>query len=475
MLEALLKPIHAAIEGIGVGLSRVGLVDRERALRVSDLAWPRIVTGLARMSKATADVAMVGTALGAGAIAGVGYAIPYWALAFMIGGGIAGGTISLVSQRYAAGRDRAAGTAVKVSAVLGVAVMLPLVAAFWLIPGPLIRLLGAEGDAVSYGIEYLRIVSLAMPFAAVNLVGSRTLVGANDAWTPMVVRAGGAVANIALNAVLIFVFDLGVTGAAIGTVVANVAATGAFAWGLMRGSLPFVGALPIRIEWSGPQWDARTARHLVEISTPLALTNMAQNGGQFPLLAIVSLFGPEVVAGFVVALRVRDLLNTPGWGFGLASSSLVGQSLGIGREDEAGAYAQDTLRYAVAVYAVGAALVFAFADPIARLFVDDPGVIPTTAALIRATCVSVVLWGVMNGSLGPLRASGDTRWPLYGQLVGLFVFTLPTAYLGAATPLGIAGLYLALTLETGVPAAVTYIRYRSDAWKLVSRAYRQAA
>jgi Na+-driven multidrug efflux pump len=108
------------------------------------------------------------------------------------------------------------------------------------------------------------------------------------------------------------------------------------------------------------------------------------------------------------------------------------------------------------------------------LFVSDPAVLPVTVALVRATSVSVVLWGVVNASKGPLRASGDTRWPLYGHVIGLFGFVLPTAYLGATTSLGLSGLYLALLLETGVPAAVTYYRFRSDEWKLISRAYRPA-
>lgn len=470
-----MNPVRATIEGIGRLLAYLDIIDIRRASRISDLAWPRILTGVARMSKSTADVAMVGTALGAGAIAGVGYAVPYWALAFMLGGGVAGGTISLVSQRYSADRPEATSVAVKVSACFAVAITLPLALLFWIVPEPLIRLIGAGEEAVTYGTRYLKIVSLSMPFAALNLIGSRTLVGANDAWTPMIIRAGAAVANVIVNAILIFGFDLGVAGAAFGTVITNLAGTAIFAWGLTSGRLPLVGSLPVRIDWSPPHWSATTARHLAEISTPLVLTKIARNGGQFPLLAIVSLFGSEVVAAFVVALRIRDLMNTPGWGFGLASSSLVGQSLGTGHEQEAGAYAKDTFRFAVAVYAVVAAVVFILASPISQLFVDDPTILPTTAALIRITCVSVVLWGVMNGAMGPLRASGDTHWPFYGQMIGLFTFALPAAYLGAVTALGIYGLYLALMLETGVPAAVTYYRYHSGKWKLISRAYRPAA
>ena len=128
----------------------------------------------------------------------------------------------------------------------------------------------------------------------------------------------------------------------------------------------------------------------------------------------------------------------------------------------------------MAVYGSVAAAVFALATPISHLFVDDPSVVPTTAALIRATCVSALLWGVLNGSLGPLRASGDTNWPLYGQVGGLMLFVLPAAYVGAVTPVGIAGLYAALLLETGVPAAVTYGRFRTEKWKRISRAYRPA-
>jgi putative MATE family efflux protein len=471
----LFNPVRAAVEAIGRLLVHVGLIQRSRARRIAELAWPRIVTGLARMSKATADVGMVGIALGPSAIAGVGYGVPFWTMTYMLGGGIAGGTISLVSQRYGAGNPHTIGRAVKVSVVAALAVTLPLVVVFWTLPEPLIRLIGTGEAAIGYGTRYLQVASLAMPFAALNLIGSRTLIGADDAWTPMLVRAGGAVVNVGINAVLIFVFDLGVVGAALGTVLGSIGGVAIFGWGLARGRLPFVGSLPVQVDWSGSYWNADDARHLARISTPLALRKVAQNGGQFPLLAIVGLFGPNVVAAFVVALRVRALMNTPGWGFGLASSSLVGQSLGAGREPEADDFARDTLRFTVASYVLVAVGVLFIAEPISGLFVSDPAVRGTTTALIRAACVSVLLWGVMNGSMGPLIASGDTTWPFYGQIAGLFGFALPLAYLGATTPLGIWGLYGTLFVETAVPATVIYYRYRTEKWKLISRANREAA
>jgi putative MATE family efflux protein len=430
------------------------------------------VTGLARMSKATADVAMVGTALGASAIAGVGYGVPFWTMTFMLGGGIAGGTISLVSQRYGADRPEHISVAIYVSGVLALAVTLPLVALFWTAPEPLIRLIGTGEEAIRYGTDYLRVASLAMPFSALNLIASRALIGADDARTPMVVRAGGAVVNVGLNAVLIFVFDLGVVGAALGTVVGSMGGTALFAWALLRGQFPGLGSLPLRLDPHGPFWDAADARHLVRVSSPLALRKIVQNGAQFPMLAIIGLFGADVVAAYVVALRVRALMNTPGWGFGLASSSLVGQALGRRADREAAAYARATFRFTLAAYATVAAAVFAAATPVSRLFLQDAATLDVTAPLVRVACVSVLTWGVLNGAMGPLRASGDTQWPFYGQVLGLFAFALPVTYLGATTALGLWGLYLALILETGVPAAVIYSRYQSRAWLRIGREYR---
>jgi len=466
------NPVRTLIEGLGQLLVRLGLLRRSRAQRISELAWPRIVTGLARMSKATADVAMVGTALGASAIAGVGYGVPFWTMTFMLGGGIAGGTISLVSQRYGAAQHDQIGVAISVSAVLTVAVTLPLVVVFWTLPETLIRLIGTGEEAIQYGVDYLRVACFAMPFSALNLIASRALIGADDARTPMVVRAGGAVVNVGINAVLIFVFDLGVVGAALGTVVGSMGGTALFAWVLFRGHLPGLGTLPIRLPRNGPFWDAADARHLVRISSPLALRKIVQNGAQFPMLAIVGLFGADVVAAYVVALRVRALMNTPGWGFGLASSSLVGQALGRRADREAVDYARDTFRFTLAAYATVAAAVFLAAMPVSRLFLQDAATLSVTVVLVRVACASVIMWGVLNGAMGPLRASGDTQWPFYGQVIGLFAFALPVTYLGATTALGFWGLYLSLVLETGVPAAVIYFRYRSRAWLRIGRHYR---
>ena len=467
------NPVRSLLLAVGSVLARVGLIDRSRVERATDLSWPRIVTGLARMSRTTADIAMVGIAVGPAAIAGVGYARPFWGMAFGLGGGIAGGTISLVSQRYGAEAYDELALAVKASAVLALLVTLPVVVAYLLVPGFLIDLIGSGESAVDYGTAYLAVAGLGVPFGALNLVGSRTLVGADDAWTPMVIRGGGAALNIVINAVLIFGLGMGVVGAAVGTVLSNVLVTALFVVGLARGGLPLVGEFPVQVPLSGPHLDRSVVSDLVEVSTPLVGTNLARVGGQFPKLYIVGLFGPNVVAAYVVAMRIRALMGTPNWGFSMASSSLVGQALGEDDERGAGQWASDVFRFSLAVFAVIAVSVFVFARPIGRVFVDDPAILPTVTTFVRVACVAVMFSGVYGGATGPLRASGDTRWPLYANLAGLYLFTIPVAYLGVAFPtIGITALFAAVFVEKAVPAAIVYHRYRTDTWKVVSREYR---
>ncbi|EMA64083.1 MATE efflux family protein [Halorubrum distributum JCM 13561] len=520
LISRLPNPFRALILYIGFALARAGLIDRHRVVRTTDLAWPRIVTGIARMSKNAVDVAMVGVAVGTSAVAGVGFAGPYWGLAFALGGGVAGGTIALVSQRYSAEAFVELGDAVRSSVLLVIAISVPVSGAFWLYAPAFIDVLSSNEAAIAYGADYLRVVGLGVPFAALNLVGSRVLVGCDDAYTAMQVRAGGALANIVLSALFIFGFGWGVEGAAVGTVLSNVLAVAGFTVGLVRGSAPLIGEFPVEIDATGSYLNPGMLRDLVEIGVPVGARNLVWTAAEFPMLAILDVFGENTVAAFVIARRIWGIMNTPGWGFGLASSSLVGQELGVERPDEAEAYARDIIRFSVATYAVSAVLIATFATDIVSLFANSPDSpeIPIAVKLVYAACAAVIFQGVSGGAAGPLDAAGDTKIPFASQFLGMFCVSIPLAYVGAhdatpaitipdvltipavevplvgfATPLveipfvgftlpqvalpaiGLWGLYLAFMAETTIPAAINYLRFRSGKWKKISEAYRPEA
>lgn len=464
--------VRSLLYWVSKALERANVIERSRLRETVDLAWPRILTGFARMSKQTADVAMVGLVFGPQAIAGLAFAYAYWQVGNRLSLGLSGGSISLVSQYYGADRSEIADRAITQSYLLATVLAFPLIGLFYIYAEELIELMGASPAAVDYGGTYLTVLAPALLFEFYNKVASRVFASVGDTFTPMVLRGSGAVINILLNLFLIFGLGLGVVGAALGTLVSTVLITGALLWGLVGKSYLDRDPLPVTLTFSGPTVDLALLRPLIAISTPLMFQELARAVVVFPLLAIAALFGPVVVAGYEIGRRVRDLINSLSWGFSIASSSLVGRHLGAGEEDTAAAYGTEIIRFSLLSYLLISAVVIVFAPWIARLFVTDSSVVGLSAQFVRVAAVASVGLGIDLTATGALRGAGDTRWPFYAALVGLYGFTLPVAYLGAITPLGVSALFLSLVVETFVPAAITSYRYNSGVWLSVSRSIR---
>lgn len=456
---------------------RAGVIDAERLRATVDLAWPRTVTGFAIMSKRAVDLALVGIAVGPTAVAGLAFAGAYWQVAKFLGIGLAGGTVGLVSQNYGGGEGARASLVVKQSVWIAAALSVPIVAGYAAFAAPLVDLLGSDPVAVRHGSTYLLFVAPGIAFEFLNLIASRTYAGAGDTFTPMAMRASGAVLNVVLGAALIFGLGLGVVGAALATTLSTGVVCLLLGWGLLGRSygVPRLDASPVPLVVGGTQFDAGLTRQLLSVSAPLMARRVAEGLVVFPLLWIAASFGPVVVAALEIGRRVRALVNSFSWGFSIAASSLVGQRLGAGDEREAEAYGAAIVRLSATVYLAVAAGVIALAAPIAALFVEDPGAVDAAATFVHVGAISAIALGIDGSATGVLRGAGDTRWPFVASLVGRYGFALPVAALGTVTPLGVVGLYLALVVETLVPGAVNLRRFRTNRWKAVSRAYRPSA
>ena len=472
MLSRLRNGAARVAEAVAGALDRAGVIDRSRLDETMGLAWPRIVTGFAIMSKNTVDLAVIGYALGVSAVAGLGYAFAYWQLAKFVSIGLAGGTVSLVSQNYGGDEPGRAELVVKQSLIVAALLAAPIVAAYVLGAERLIGLVGADGDALAAGTTYLAVTAPALAFEFFNMIASRTYAGIGDTRTPMVARAGGALLNMVLTGWLVLGAGLGVFGAAFGTAVSIGAVGVVLAWGMSGRSYFGRGASPVPVGVSGPWLDVELSRQLLRVSAPLIGRRVAEGVAVFPLLWIASSFGEAVVAALEVGRRVRALLGSFSWGFSIAASTLVGQRLGAGEESLATAYGRDVIALSAVVYLLASAAVVVAARPVAGVFVDEPAAVAATAAFVVAAAVSAVPLGVDGSITGSLRGAGDTRWPFAASMVGLYVVALPVALVGLVTPLGVAGLYAALVAEKLVPAGLNGYRFRSNRWQAVSRQYR---
>lgn len=455
-------------------LDRLGIISEERLRPTVSLGWPRVVTGFSIMSKQTADLAMVGMAVGTAGTAGLAFALSYWSIIATLGLGVAGGTISLVSQNYGSDRVDRAALVIKQSILIAFAFSIPIMALFFAYPEQLIGIFGAGEAATGHGVVYLLLVTPAVILEILNLIASRTYTGVGDTFTEMIARAGGAVVNVLLSAILIFGMDMGVAGAALGTTLSTALVTVVLGWGMFGRSYGTLGMEPSPVPISlGGRWiHLEILRQLIEISIPEITRRVAGSAIVFPLLWVSAGFGEVVVTAFEVARRVRSIINSANWGLSLASSSLVGQELGKGHEEEAGAYGAEIIRLGMVVFVGVAAIVVIFASPIARLFVSETEALAITVPFVAIGAISAVGFGLNGAATGALIGAGYTRWPLVAALVGRWCLALPVALIGLFTPLGVTGLYLALLFETFVPGGINYWLFRAGRWKVTSRRYR---
>ena len=438
-----------------------------------DLAWPRIVTGFAIMSKQTVDLAFVGVAVGSDAVAGLAFAYAYWMLAKFLAIGLAGGTVSLVSQNYGGDATDRAATIVAQSAWVALVLVAPLVVAFLFFADPLVALFDGGPIPTEAGATYLTFVAPGLVFEFLNLIASRTYAGVGDTYTPMVARAGGGVLNILISGVLV-VAGLGVVGVALGTAISTGVVLLVLAWGMTGRAYGRLGMQPspVAVTDATDVLDRQLAGQLARVSAPLMARRVLEGAVVFPLLWIAATFGPVVVGAFEVGRRIRGLINSVSWGFSIASSTLVGQALGAGDETEAAAAGWAIIRLSVVVYVAIAAVVVSVPTPLARLFVSEPAKVAQAALFIQVGAVSAILLGIDGSATGALRGAGDTTWPFAASVLGRYLFALPLALVGYLTPLGVTGLYLALVLEAVVPGLLNLWRFRSDRWRALSRAYR---
>jgi len=449
-------------------LESAGVIKEARLRRTTVLAWPRIVTGFSIMSKHTVDVALVGWTVGTTAVAGLSFAFAYWGIAKFVGIGLAGGTVSLVSRSYGGDDRDAASVTVLQSLWVALALSAPFVVAYAVLSNELVGVFSTNAEVIDAGGTYLAIVAPALLFEFLNLIGSRTYAGVGDTVTPMIIRAGGALLNIVLSAVLVFGLETGVVGVAIGTVVSVAAVTVFLAWGMLgrRYGVSGMSPSPVPLFPKGvpSKIDISVTRELLSVSVPLMARKVSEMAVVFPLLWIASSFGPVVVAGFEVGRRIRGLLSSFNWGLATASSALVGQELGAGDVSEALEYGASIIRLSAVVYLLASGVVVLFAAPIAALFVSSPEEVAQATTFVRVAAVSGLALGVNGATTGALLGAGDTRWPFVASIVGQYALALPVAAVGLVTPLGVGGLYVAFVVGMAFPAVANIVRFRGADW-----------
>lgn len=430
------------------------------------LAWPVVLERLSISVLSAVDAVLVGHYIGANGLAAVGIS----GLLFWIP--LSGALAIDVGSTAVIARDVGAGDESRVLAGLHAAILAGLawglfctVAIFSLAPF-FMRAMGADSDVRPLGVEYLRAGSLGLPMIMVFYAAAGSLRGMGNTWMSMSILVVVNLINALVTYVLISgaVADLGVRASGIGY------ATGSAGGGLLALALLFSGAGPLRLD---PRRLLRTTAssfaRLARIGLPVGLEEAQFMLAFLVYTAIVAHLGTQQIAAHSIALRSLEVAILPGFALGTAATALVGQNLGAGRPDRAEEIAKRVRFFAMSILCVMAAVQFALAPYIVRLFVDDPEVVDTGAKLLRVFAIALPGMAVHASLSGALRGAGDVRfvlgtftfsaWGVRVPIAALMVF-----WLGLSVPF----VWLAAVTENWTRAALITWRFRSGKWKRMS-------
>jgi putative MATE family efflux protein len=206
-------------------------------------------------------------------------------------------------------------------------------------------------------------------------------------------------------------------------------------------------------------------RRLVRIGLPAAAEQGVWQAGFILFLFIVSLYGTAPYAAYNIGVQILSLSFVVGFGFSIAASTLVGQHLGADDPQGATRAGWRAMGIAVGVMLVFGAVIVLRAEPIARLMIDDPEVVRLSVVFIYVLGSVQALMAVEFTLGGALRGAGDTRFPLFTVLCGLFGARVVLAASFAAAGLPVEWVYAALIADYVVKASLLTWRFRSGAWQ----------
>ena len=427
------------------------------------LAVPMVLEMVLESLFAVVDVFWVGR-LGANAVATVGLTESLLSLVFAVGIGLSLSTTAMVARRIGEKDPEGAAVAGVQAIVLGLATSLAVGIPCFIYAPQLLRLMGASGDIVSMGSGYARIALGGSGAILMLFLNNAIFRGAGDAAIAMRLLWVSNIVNLILDPCLIFGLGpfprLGVTGAALATFTGRSIGVGYQFYRLLRGTERIhILTRQIRVNFS-------VLLRLVRVSLTGILQFAIAHTSWIGLVRIVSVFGAAALAGYTIAIRIVVFLILPSWGLSNAAATLVGQNLGAKKPERAEQAVWRTGFYNMLFLgSVGVFLVLK-AEPIARLFTQDPAVAP-----LAATCLRIVSYGNIGYAYGMVmmqafNGAGDTVTPTIVNFFGFWLLEIPLAYwLAIPMRLHSNGVYIAIVIAECSIAAASAVLFKRGKWK----------
>lgn len=283
----------------------------------------------------------------------------------------------------------------------------------------LIGLFRTEPDVAEHATTYLRITGATVFSLLMTFICGAVLRGAGDSRSPLLASVVANAVKIVLSWGLIF-GNLGLPRLE----VAGSAWSSSIARGI--GAMILIAVLAsgrrnVTIRGAG-SWlpRPRIASRLLRLGVPAAIEQMLMSAGFTAMVSIIALIGTPALAAHQITFNSMSLAILPGFGFAIAATALVGQSIGAQRPDHARLAVRIANRWATVWMVFAAIVAIVFNEPIVRVYTADEAVVRAGTAAMIAIGLGLPLWASWTVHGGGLRGSGDTRTPMIFSVTAMW-------------------------------------------------------
>ena len=327
------------------------------------------------------------------------------------------------------------------------------------IAGPLPHWLGGSPEIIPDATKYFFIISACIPFMMIDWICASMLQVSGNMKVPSYLNIGMCVMDVCFNYLFIYVLDLGVMGAAIGTGLAEFITAMAMLYFVAVRS-PELNLLQDRGSFRPT---GKVLGRAVGIGGPMALQHVLIRGGYIAATVIVAPLGTIAIAANSFAITAESFCYMPGYGIADAATTLVGQSVGAGRKDLARRFAWITIGLSVAVMGSLAALMYAFAPQLMGMLTPDAEVIGLGARVLRIEAFAELGYAASIVAYGACVGAGDTKWPSVMNFTSMWLVRIvPAIFLVKAY--GLVGFWTAMAVELTFRGIIFVIRLAGEQW-----------
>ncbi len=319
--------------------------------------------------------------------------------------------------------------------------------------------LGATEEIYKDSYLYLLIYSIFLPLSATGWCVAAMIQASGDMKMPSIMYITMCILDVIFNYIFIYMLNLGVTGAALGTGVAN---SIVFIWALIY-LLYFCKDLNIRGEKGSFKPHILYLNKAFKISSPIWLQNVVMRGAHIISTIIIAPLGPIAIAANAIAIIVESFCYMPGFGVQDSATTLIGQSLGAGQKALALRFAKITLVSGILLMSTTGFIMYMLAPQLMGLLTNETEVIRLGAEVLRIEAFAEPLFAISIAGYGICLGAGDTLIPSILNFSSIWLIRIGLASI--LTPkLGLKGFWIAMCIEINIRGILLYLRIRSKKW-----------